>query len=49
MHRIIEIISEMNIEELLEVYRKADRANSEAEANLMRLLITAELENRSAS
>ena len=49
MHRIIEIIREMNIEELLEVYRKADRASSEAEAKLMRLLITAELENRTAS
>lgn len=49
MQRIIEIISEMNIEELLEVYRTADRASSEAETKLMRLLITAELENRTAS
>ena len=49
MHRIIEIIKAMDIGELLEVYRKADRASTEAEAKLMRLLITAELENRTES
>lgn len=49
MRKIIDIISAMNIEELLESYLTADRGFlSESEVKLYRLLILDEIENRVA-
>jgi len=42
---VIEILGGLSLEELLEMYRHAE-ANTLAEENLMRLLVTAELEKR---
>ena len=42
---VIEILGGMSLEELLEMYRHAE-ANTIAEENLMRLLVTVELEKR---
>lgn len=42
---IISILGGLSLEELLEMYRNAE-ANTLAEASLMQLLITAELEKR---
>lgn len=46
MKTLIEILHTMSLEELLEHYKEADTAPTLAEANLLRLLITAELDNR---
>ena len=46
MQTIIEILHDMTLEELLDHYKDADKAPTLAEANLLRLLITAELDNR---
>lgn len=42
---VIEILGSLSLEELLELYRNAE-ANTIAEENLMRLLVTVELEKR---
>lgn len=42
---IISILAGLSLEELLEMYRNAE-ANTLAEASLMQLLITAELDKR---
>lgn len=46
MKTIIELLHGMSLEELLEAYKDADKLHTLAEANLLRLLITAELDNR---
>lgn len=45
IEKIIEILGCLSLEELLEMYRHAE-ANTIAEENLMRLLVTVELEKR---
>lgn len=45
IEEIIKYIGGMSLEELLETYRDTEKSNL-AEANLVRLLITAELDKR---
>lgn len=45
LEKVIEILGGLSLEELLEMYRHAE-ANTMAEENLMRLLVTVELEKR---
>lgn len=46
MKTLIELLGSMSLEELLDHYKDADKAPTLAEANLLRLLITAELDKR---
>lgn len=43
---VIKILSGMSLEELLELYRDTEKRGDLAEATLLRLLITAEIDNR---
>ena len=46
MEHVINILSDMSLEELLDMYKDADNLYSLAESNLLRLLITMELDKR---